>query len=245
MTRLVCDIGNTWVRAARVAEDGAVDVERVPTADFVRAPRRLRILHADAETSILSSCVHPEARQVCEREFGDRLTFIKPERVPRIDFSPVDTTTLGQDRIANAAAAEQVCGIPPWIVIDCGTAVTIDVVDEKFRFAGGAILPGRSLQRRALHLYTGQLPELPMDVELPQGPGVDTRQAMILGIDAGLRGAVRSLLERFEGSGEGGKHPRLLLTGGDAQYLYEGLPNAELMSPIFTLNGLAAVAERI
>ena len=75
-----------------------------------------------------------------------------------LPFTPseLDLSTVGADRLANAAALLD--GPLPAVSIDFGTAVTFEFVTENRQFAGGAILPGRMLLRKSLHDYTAQLP---------------------------------------------------------------------------------------
>ena len=66
-----------------------------------------------------------------------------------VDFTCVDTSTLGADRVANAVALAAEYPLPA-VCVDCGTAVTLEVVDQNRVFRGGAIAPGRMLMRKSL-----------------------------------------------------------------------------------------------
>jgi len=116
------------------------------------------------------------------------------------------------DRVCAAAAAydkiQQACA-----VVDFGTAVTVDLVDDEGTFIGGAILPGLKLQLRALHEHTAQLPTVdPAFPELPYGR--DTIEAMQTGVCRGMAGAVRGLVEGY--ATHLNRWPQVIATGGDA-----------------------------
>jgi type III pantothenate kinase len=131
-----------------------------------------------------------------------------------------DASTLGQDRMLNAlgasARARQAC-----VVVDAGTAVTVDYVDAEGVFRGGLIAPGLNMMLQSLHEHTAALPLL--RYERPgaeSGPGgSDTASAMQLGVTTALRGLVRLAVETFAIRYEG--YPQVVATGGDLGVLEE------------------------
>lgn len=144
-------------------------------------------------------------------------------------------TIVGTDRLLNAAAAfdetKQAC-----IVVDAGSAVTVDFIDGEGTFHGGAILPGVRMQLNALHAYTAQLPELTFARPV-EAIGHSTAQAMLTGAFHGTRGAVRELIEAF--AVQYGGYPKVIATGGDAEALFDGYELIESIVPNLTLRGLA------
>jgi type III pantothenate kinase len=130
--------------------------------------------------------------------------------VPRPDM-------VGIDRLLGAVSANRLreAGRPA-IVVDLGTAVTLDVVSANGAFLGGAILPGIAMSARALHEFTDLLPLLDMHAlaEPPEALGTDTFTAMRSGIYYGAIGGVRQLLDLL-GSRLPGE-PQVFLTGGAA-----------------------------
>lgn len=133
---------------------------------------------------------------------------------------------VGVDRLLNAVAVNQIrAAMTPAIVIDAGTAVTVDLVDADGGFAGGAILPGLMLASGALHRGTAQLPQLGWtEAQAPLCVGKSTLQAIASGVYWGLVGGLAELVRRFEwtlaGPGE------LYLTGGDGPALLTALGEA-------------------
>ena len=141
----------------------------------------------------------------------------------------------GVDRVLNIAAAYEQMG-KACVVVDAGTALTVDVCNEKGEFLGGAIAPGTRLQLAALHERTAQLPLV--DLSLPTEPfGRSTASALQLGVYHGIRGTVKELVENY--ATELGNWPDIIATGGDAALLFEGWELVHAIAPDLTLYGIA------
>lgn len=142
---------------------------------------------------------------------------------------------VGDDRLLNAAAAfdvlKQAC-----VVIDAGTAVTVDYVDGAGTFHGGAIAPGAQMMLDALHEGTAQLPKVAFAAP-QEAIGHSTVEAMRTAVYYGLRGMVRELVERY--AEVSGAYPMVIATGGDAERLFKNFELVERIVPELTLMGLA------
>ncbi|MEO1716068.1 MAG: type III pantothenate kinase [Planctomycetota bacterium] len=150
---------------------------------------------------------------------------------------------VGQDRLLAAlgafATVQQAC-----IVVDAGTALTVDFVDGTGVFHGGAIIPGGQMMLAALHHSTGALPQLALaDMPDPLEPfGTSTEHAMFLGVRAAIRGSVRYLAERYAEYYDA--YPQIIATGGDAPTLLVGDELIEHTVPDLVLQGIAAARAR-
>ncbi|MFI5338192.1 MAG: type III pantothenate kinase [Opitutales bacterium] len=141
----------------------------------------------------------------------------------------------GVDRVLNIAAAyeqlEHAC-----VVVDAGTAITIDLCNNQGDFLGGAIAPGASTMLRALHREAAQLPQVELDA--PAAPyGKNTRQAILHGVYHGIRGMVKEIVENY--ATDLGTWPEVIATGGDAEKLFGGWELIHAVSPDLTLYGIA------
>ncbi len=115
---------------------------------------------------------------------------------------------VGIDRVLNAVAANVVrpAGRPA-VIVDTGTATTVDLVAADGAFEGGAILPGFELCARALHFYTALLPQISIEELATQSCdplGRETRAALRSGLFWGQLGAVKELIARLGGPAEAG-----------------------------------------
>jgi len=141
----------------------------------------------------------------------------------------------GVDRVLNIAAAYEQMG-KACIVVDVGTAITLDCCNDKGQFMGGAIAAGASTLLRALHERTAKLPQV--EFAIPEKPlGLNTEQAMLSGVYHGIRGMVKELAEEY--ATELGQWPEIIATGGDAQKLFGGWELIHAIAPDLTLYGIA------
>jgi type III pantothenate kinase len=139
----------------------------------------------------------------------------------------------------------------PAIVVDSGTATTVDWISADGAFCGGAILPGFALSAEALHRYTALLPKLglgDLGPDVPVALGKNTEAALRAGIFWGQVGAVRQIVAELcrqearplPDSGDE-QAPWLLLTGGGAAWLASQFPRAPHV-PSLAMYGLVLAA---
>lgn len=168
-----------------------------------------------------------------------------PTQIP-LDCDVEEPEKVGIDRLLNAFAANEVRPAErPALIVDSGTATTVDFVTAEGAFAGGAILPGFELAARSLHHYTALLPLISIEELSGQTHdplGKDTRKALQSGLVWGQLGAVRELIDRI--SEQSATQPYLILTGGGASLLAPHLEGAR-WEPHLALQGLALVADRL
>jgi len=150
---------------------------------------------------------------------------------------------VGIDRLLNAVAANALRpAAVPAVVVDLGTAITVDRIDSRGAFLGGAILPGIGLSARALHQFTDLLPLLDMAglAEPPLALGTSTVEALRSGLYWGAVGGIRELVGRLN---ELESMPaRLFLSGGAASAVAGLLSESALYVPHLTLGGIALAA---
>jgi type III pantothenate kinase len=160
-------------------------------------------------------------------------------------------TMTGVDRLLNAAAAwdalEQAC-----VIVDAGTAVTVDFVDGQGTFHGGAIAPGAAMQLQSLHEGTDALPELAFQISDESTPfGRSTSEAMQLGVYNSIKGLVTRMVELFATAY--GAYPQVIVTGGNGQMIFADdelidriVPHLAMQGMIITaLSSLSATADGI
>ena len=155
---------------------------------------------------------------------------------------------VGIDRLLNAIAANarrqpgQIA-----IVIDSGTATTVDLVDGTGAFRGGAILPGFEMGAQALHEYTALLPLIQhhrLHDRVPPVVGRNTTEALESGLYWGHVGAVKQLIETVHSehpTPPGVPAPLVMLSGGAAPVLRPHLGSVS-WEPALCLQGLALAA---
>lgn len=156
--------------------------------------------------------------------------------VPRPDM-------VGIDRLLAALAVNRLRSPGrPAVVVDLGTAITVDLVSREGAFLGGAIMPGIGLAARALHEFTDLLPRLDMTTlaDPPPAVGTATIAAMQAGIYWGAIGGVRQLIELL--TAQIGASPQVFLTGGAAASVAPLVSAEAVYHPHLTLAGIALAA---
>ncbi len=236
--------GNTNVAfgffgAGRMEWKSAVATGRFLSGTAGQAIPRLRGVDAVAFASVVDGAFEALAGY-CESNGLPRPLRI-PDEVPYpLGMAVRNPGTVGADRVLGAAAALDLAGGPA-ASVDFGTAVTVNAAwDGNFR--GGAILPGRMTQAKALESFTSRLPAVG---RIEPGPaiGLDTEEAISSGIVFGIAGAARELLMRFER--EAGRKLAVFLTGGDGPVFAPLMPEECFLAPDLALKGvLLAVSNR-
>jgi type III pantothenate kinase len=150
-----------------------------------------------------------------------------------IDYPKPDT--IGPDRLANALAARHHFGAPV-VVLDFGTAVTLDLVNRAGNYAGGIIAPGLAAMTDYLHEKTALLPRIKIR-EIKTSIGKSTEEAMLVGAVHGYRGLVRELIAELKRELKTKQLP-VVATGGYARLMASKLPEITAVEPNLTLEGL-------
>jgi type III pantothenate kinase len=147
---------------------------------------------------------------------------------------------IGADRLANAAAAAKLLGLPS-VVCDFGTALTFDVLDAKRGYIGGIICPGLPLMFDYLAEKTALLPHV-KPVKTKNVVGRNTTQAMQIGARLGYRGMVREILQNLKKDLGVRKLP-VCCTGGYAGWIFKDWDIEAVIDPKLTLRGLGIIGE--
>ncbi len=244
---LAVDIGNTFTRFAHFSGETLVDKRSVPTRDLDSQTVETAITSLNGHDRIWIASVVPagteKIRAAAEALHIDCRT-IDSARDCIIENKLTTPETTGVDRLLSAMAAGQRhfrggVGADGYVVIQCGSAVTVDVVDKDTVFVGGVILPGPSMWLSSM-ASAAQLPDL--SARLPQWndiePGVNTRDAMLHGMHIALPEAVAATARRL-----GGTRP-VVLTGGWSDAVVPLIKGTVVQDPDLLLHGIRLFAER-
>lgn len=141
---------------------------------------------------------------------------------------------LGVDRWVSIIAAYH-CYRSPVCIVACGTAITLDIVDKQGQHLGGMIMPGLNLMKHALSKGTANLSFC--EQEYPQGLANDTEAAIYNGNLSAIKGFIEQGLAADDQS------VKLVLTGGDAEFLANALKLQASIDPALVLKGLSLLAK--
>ena len=187
--------------------------------------------------------VDPRLTESLRKRLGDeRFLLVTPSTRLPIGLRYATPHTLGLDRKAAACGAFALYGGGDMLmVIDAGSALTIDIVDEYGNFSGGNISPGLMMRFRALHEFTASLPMIETPERDFSRKGFDTRSAIIAGVEGGWVDEVAAMIRRGIAAGV----KRVLLCGGDAGLLSELLERENLKVNIHHVPHLVALGLRV
>jgi len=223
-------------RSGRTADEYAVFLSSIFQLAAID-PQKLQL-------AIISSVV-PDVnfslRRVCEDHLGIKTLFIGD---PLLDLGmPIKIDRpeeLGADRIVNAVAALAQCA-PPFLVIDFGTATTIDYVNASGHYCGGVIAPGANLSLQALHMAAAKLPRVA--IAAPEKViATNTVGAMQSGLFYGYIGMIEGLVQRMRK--ETGENLAVVATGGLAGLFASATTLFTVHDPDLTLRGLKLIYDR-
>jgi type III pantothenate kinase len=254
---LVLDIGNTNIvagvyRGSRLLHSWRIASDRLKTRDeyvalltdlFAQAKLKPKTIKA----SILASVVPPLVLVLSDALKG--LCGAAPMVVsPQLDLGLAIRTRVpeevGADRLVNAVAGFAAFG-GPLLIIDFGTATTVDAIDHRGAYLGGAIAPGIGISLEALVSRTAKLPRIEMAV--PQNPiGDSTLESMRSGLYYATLGGIKELMAQLgrELKRRDGRQPKVLATGGLSYWLPTRELGIHAVLPDLTLEGLRLIYER-
>lgn len=231
---LAIDIGNTRMKAGLFK--GSVLQER----RWPENQRALQLLIEDrsVEAVIVSSVA------------GSAVTLPAPTP-PTIPYIVLENSTplpfvntyptLGVDRIAAIAGAQSYYPQQAVLVIDVGSCITYDLIDQQACYQGGVISPGIRMRLRAMHTFTARLPlvELgdPEPLELMARNTPDSlRSGAVQGVVAEISQMIRMYTDKFSDL-------HVVLCGGDLPYLSQLQQQAVTFVPELTLIGLNCILQ--
>jgi type III pantothenate kinase len=244
---VVADVGNTRIKWGRC--DGAAVVESagLPPADEHAWLRQLQVWQLHRPCSWAIGGVHPHRQEalaawLCAR--GHRAKLLSTFAELAIAVCVERPECVGLDRLFNAVAARSRCpAATPAVLIDAGSAVTVDWLDETGAFRGGAIAPGMRLMARSLKEFTALLPLIEVTHACPALPGVRTSAAIEAGVFWSVAGGISTMVEQL--TSQTRTPARIFLTGGDAPLLLPALPTSCQAWPTMTLEGIRLAAEAL
>ena len=236
---LVIDAGNTQVKFAVFRRKTLLHIQAGPQEAFADCVKELFEKYPGISAALISAVSQLESHSVEILSVFCKVYVLSPDS--RIPFknSYATPATLGPDRIALATAAFYHNPKGNTLVIDAGTCITYDMVNDHGEYLGGAISPGLYMRYNALHEYTDKLPLLTPETILDFiGNATETsmHSGVVNGITLEIDGVIEQYSNRFH-------HLTVILTGGDAQFLSKRLKNTIFAHSNFLLEGLNQLLE--
>jgi type III pantothenate kinase len=231
---LVIDVGNTQVKAAVFEQNTMLYKAIIPYSEGKNEVEKILKNFKKIKNIAVASVGKLNNEDFLPLNDEVKVHFISKES--KFPFQNLYATpnTLGIDRMILASGAVLQFPNKNRLVIDAGTCITYDFIDENDNYLGGAISPGIRLRYESLHNYTAKLPLL--QKEIPKSIiGNSTIQSIHSGVINGIimeiNGFNNTVLQQNDNF-------IIILTGGDAEFLAERLKNTIFANPNFLLESL-------
>ena len=236
---LIIDAGNTLVKLALFSKKDIIYLVTMDSDGFVGAIKKIFKDYPDITSAIVSSVGSLSREQMNVVAVFCRLHELSHNSNVPFKNSYASPQTLGVDRLALATAAYYHNPHQNNLVIDAGSCITYDIINDFDEYLGGAISPGVQMRYQAMHQQTAKLPLLEKK-ELLDFIGNSTENCIHSGVVNGicleLDGVINQYKSRF-------KDLTVILTGGDAQFLSKRVKNTIFADSKFLLKGLNYLLE--
>lgn len=231
---LAIDVGNTKIKAAVFENDTLLLKEIFTANEFQKTISEILKNHPLIQNMVVASVGKMDKNVFLSFNSTLKVRFIKRQDKYPFENLYSSPATLGIDRLVLAAGAVLHYPKKNRLVIDAGTCVTYDFIDENDCYLGGAISPGIRLRYEALHNYTANLPLLLK--EDPVGSiGDSTSQSIHSGVVNGITHEIDGFITTYLNAH---KNFIIILTGGDAEFLANRLKNTIFANQNFLLESL-------
>ncbi|MFH1541164.1 MAG: type III pantothenate kinase [Elusimicrobiota bacterium] len=256
MNLLAIDIGNTTVNFGlfEISQDGKnkklKTKTKILTEKFQKIPPPLN----NYDNAIITSVV-PNVTNKIISQLKIKPIVLNSKNIP-IKIKLKTPEKVGSDRLVNSVAVSELYGVPS-VVIDLGTATTLDVISKNREYLGGIIAPGIRISAESLYEKTAKLPKI--KPEIPKNViGKNTKEAILSGIFYGQIGLIKEAINKIEnrksssksiacftcGEEVESKNLKVILTGGYASFFSKYFPDFIIDEDI-TLKGLEIIFTKI
>lgn len=231
---LVIDIGNTRSKLAIFKNNKLIKIFH-PDIFTVSFLEKIKTDYPDIRNVLVSAVgeFSSDIKQFFEKNY---LNFHQLTSNTSLPISNLYETKeqLGKDRIASVVGAHDIYPTQNILIIDLGTAITIDFINKKGQYLGGNISPGMNMRFKALNLLTNNLPQLKSDENFSL-IAKNTNQAIISGVQNGIIFEIDAYIDKIKSI-----YPDLIVifTGGDAIFFDKKLKNTIFVNSNLNFIGL-------
>lgn len=236
---LFVDAGNTAVKAMVFHKNQPEIIDRIPSSEKDDVEKAFREWSEIYKTVYVSS-VRRDLNKLLEQEGKFRnVVLYTYKNIPEKYIGVTSKETLGMDRFFAAYGAWKLSGERAAIIIDAGTACTVDLIAEDGRYLGGVIMPGLEIMNTSLSSVTSMLPKIEADIPT-EWPPQSTNTALQWGICGSYVDAISAHITRHKTKIQDAD---IFLTGGDSSFL-EKYIHVDHIKPQLVFQGLKVFTEK-
>ena len=236
---LIIDIGNTKAKVAVYSNFRLITKKTVSSKEVENTINNIFIKYIGINKGIISSVGNKVTKDFSYLE--SKIKLIELNYKLKFPFKNLykTPTTLGVDRLALVSASVNKFSSKNVLIIDAGTCITYDFIDNKNNYLGGAISPGVYTRYKSLNNLTANLPLLkPRTVK--NITGNSTKQSIHSGVINGVLFEIEGVIKNYNTKYE---DLTVILTGGDSKFLSKQLKNSIFANSNFLLEGLNYILE--
>jgi len=234
---LVVDIGNSTLKVA-------IFDKKLMTSKFIYTNQSLNIFSDLFKNNVIDNCLISNVSTIDKNildflKINSNLFSINESiNLPFINLYKTKNT-LGHDRIALVSAAAIDFPDQNTLIIDTGTCITYDFKNSENEYLGGGISPGIQMRFKSLNSQTSKLPlsTINLDYKLI---GDDTNSSINSGVVYGVISEINGIINQYQ---ERFKNIKIILTGGDSNFLLKKIKNTIFADQNFLLKGLNYLLE--
>lgn len=233
---LIIDVGNTRIKTAVFYNSKLIHTESITKESFDSDVIEI-IKKYQCSNAIISSVgslknaqipkLHAEINLI-ELNYNTKVPFLNKYTTPK---------TLGVDRIALVSSAISKYTNKNVLIIDAGTCITYDYINNEGIYYGGAISPGLQMRYKALNFFTEKLPLLEVSEKF-ELVGNSTETSIHSGVINGVINEIDGIINQYR---KKNTDLTVVLTGGDVNFLSNRLKNGIFANPNFLLEGLNTI----
>lgn len=233
---LIIDVGNTRIKTAVFDNSKLIHNESITKELFVSEAVAIikKYKCTNAIISLVGSVNKSQIAELraeinlIELDFNTKVPFVNKYSTPN---------TLGVDRIALVSSAIASYPNKNVLIIDAGTCITYDFVNNEGNYYGGAISPGLQMRYKALNVFTEKLPLLEPS-EVVELVGNSTEKSIHSGVINGIINEIDGIINQYR---KKNTDLTVVLTGGDVNFLSNKLKNGIFANPNFLFEGLNTI----
>ncbi len=236
---LVIDIGNTFIKVFVFEKRKISFTQKISSTNILKIFDLINDFQKP-ENIIVSSVIKlPDDFYRKINNIAKKIFFLDEKTNLPIVNKYKSKTSLGKDRIAAAVGANTIFPNTNVLVIDAGTAVTLDFVNENNEYHGGNISPGMQMRFKALNAFTNKLPLLDKSEQFFLTSN-NTNDAIISGVQNGIIFEIDTYINEYK---KKYVDLKVILTGGDSFFFEHKLKNRIFAKPFLTAVGLNRILE--
>ncbi len=230
---LVVDFGNSSAKVGIFDQRNLIEKYILTSANELET-----FLSTSTSESVIVSSVSQDSNEILAWATASKNKFILTHDLALPIQNLYSTPeTLGVDRIAAVCGAQSIFTNEHCLVIDMGSCITYDYLDEKGQYHGGSISPGLRMRFKAVHTFTAKLP-LVEPLADPELIGKTTETNIQSGIVNGLTQEIKGIISLYQ---QKYGDIRVILCGGDAHFFENKLKGVIFAVPELVLIGLNSI----